>query len=277
MLLAAIGLKLLIIRLLDLVALWRSHRVKMIDVDSQIGQRAAGVSRRLVAYGATLLSVPVTLFLLVLTLQNMFQVTYVHPADGPHEMMVYVQTTTDINTMMAKIDALDRKVDGGRHHLHIGAMNDADSPFDWYLRDYTNVCYGFPTACSDPKPAVIISAVNNVQSSQTTYATPTANGKQPDYLFKRYHLRTWWDEGYKPPPCVPSPRDSCQGQPSWGGVGLFLWLSYGDYPPSSNAHFDLGRAIKNVWLWWWQRKPIGSTMGTTDMGLLIRKDLRMLP
>jgi hypothetical protein len=192
-------------------------------------------------------------------------------------MMVYVQTTTDINTMMAKIDALDRKVDGGRHHLHIGAMNGADSPFDWYLRDYTNVCYGFPTACSDPKPAVIISAVDNVQSSQTTYATPTANGKQPDYLFKRYHLRTWWDEGYKPPPCVPSLRDSCQGQPSWGGVGLFLWLSYGDYPPSSNAHFDLGRAIKNVWLWWWQRKPIGSTMGTTDMGLLIRKDLRMLP
>ncbi|HWS83393.1 MAG TPA: flippase activity-associated protein Agl23 [Ktedonobacteraceae bacterium] len=283
MLLAAIGLQPIVHTLRDAItdALKRvrtSLGAKAQDMSpdlsgEKIGTRFSASARA----SASVLSVPVTLFLLILTLQNMFQVTYVHAADGPHEMMVYVQTTTDINTVMAKIDALDRKVDGGRHHLHIGAMNGADSPFDWYLRDYTNVCYGFPTACSDPKPAVIISAVDSVRSSQTTYATPTANGKQPDYLFKRYHLRTWWDEGYKPPSCVPSPRDSCQGQPSWGGVGLFLWLSYGDYPPSSHAPFDLGRAIKNVWLWWWQRKPIGSTMGTTDMGLLIRKDLRMLP
>jgi uncharacterized protein (TIGR03663 family) len=283
MLLAAIGLKPVVLTLRDAI----TDALKRVRTSS--GAKAQGMSpdlssekvgTRFIASArasASILGVPVTLFLLVLTLQNMFQVTYVHAADGPHEMMVYVQTTTDVNTIMAKIDALDRKADGGRHHLPIGVMNGAETPFHWYLRDYTNVCYGFPTACSDPKPAVIISAVDSLRVSQTTYATPIANGKQPDYLFKRYHLRTWWDEGYKLPPCVPSPGNPCPEQLSWGGIGLFLWLSYGDNPPSSHAPFDLGRAIKNVWLWWWQRKPIGSTMGATDMGLLIRKDLRMLP
>ncbi|HEY4033952.1 MAG TPA: flippase activity-associated protein Agl23 [Ktedonobacteraceae bacterium] len=263
MLLAAIGLQVLVIRLLNLVVQWRLSRVKMIPTESQIGLSVASISKRPIAQGAMLLSVPVTLFLLVLTLQNMFQVTYVHPADGPHEMMIYVQTTTDVNTVMGKIDALDQKVDGGKHQLPIGVMTDAQWPFAWYLRDYTNVCFQFPTNCSDRNPAVIISAVSSLSTSQIEYATPTKNGKPPTYLFKRYHLRTWWDEGYKPPAA--------------GGVGLFVWLSYGDNPPSSKAPFDLGRAMKNIWLWWWQRRPIGSTMGSTDMGLLIRKDLRMLP
>jgi hypothetical protein len=178
-------------------------------------------------------------------------------------MMIYVQTTTDVDTVMAKIDTLDQKGDGGGHQLPIGVMAGAEWPFYWYLRDYTNVCNGFPTGCADPKPAVIISAVDSLSTAQIDYAMPTSNGEQPDYLFKSYHLRTWWDEGYKPP--------------EGGGVGLFSWLSYGDNPPSSNASFDLGQAIKNVWLWWWQRKPFGSTMGSTDMGLLIRKDLRMQP
>ena len=63
---------------------------------------------------------------------------------------------------------------------------------------------------------------------------------------------------------------------TWGGVGPLLWLSYGDNPPP-NAKFDLGRAVSNVWQWWWQRKAIGSTDGTYDMGLFIRKDLGVTP
>jgi uncharacterized protein (TIGR03663 family) len=262
MLLAAIGLQLLVIGLVNTVVQWRSDRMKAVAaVDGPIGQGTVRVCRRMVGRGAILLSVPATLFLLVLTLQNMFQVTYVHAADGPHEMMVYVQTTTDINIVIAKIAALDQKLDGGKHHLHIGVMAGAEWPFYWYLRDYTNVCYEFPIGCSDAEPPVIISAIDSLSSSQATYATPTADGKQPDYLFKRYHLRTWWDEGYKPKAA--------------GGIGLWLWLSYGDVPPSPHASFNLGRAIENVWLWWWQRKAIGSTMGSTDMGLLIRKDVKM--
>ncbi len=55
--------------------------------------------------------------LLLPTLHNMYEVAYVHPADGPHEMLVYVQTTTDVNVVMAKIDALDKKLYNGKHLL----------------------------------------------------------------------------------------------------------------------------------------------------------------
>jgi uncharacterized protein (TIGR03663 family) len=215
----------------------------------------------------------VALFLLILTLQNMFQVTYVHYADGPQEMMIYVQSTADVTTVMDKIDLLDQKIYRGKHLLNIGVVADASWPFYWYLRDYTNVCYGFPTGCADANPEVIVTGGDK---SQDQPVTSTSTGKASDYLFHQYALRSWWDEGYKPPPCVASTTISCQGQPTWGGVGPLLWLSYGD-TPVAGAQFDPGLAARNVWDWWWFRKPFGSTNGATGMGLFIRSDLGVNP
>ena len=63
----------------------------------------------------------------------------------------------------------------------------------------------------------------------------------------------------------------------WSGSGWpWLWLSYGDNPPPG-AKFDLGKAVSNVWQWWWDRKAIGSTDGAYGMGLFIRKDLGVTP
>ena len=223
-----------------------------------------------------LASVVFAVLLLLPTLHNMYEVSYVHAADGPHEMMVYVQTTTDVNTVMAKIDALDKKLNGGNHQLRIGVMTDAEWPFVWYLRDYPNTCLGFPTYCGDASTIpVIITGGDNLYTAQQQYASASAKGAT--YLFHQYHMRTWWDEGYKPPPCIPSKANSnCAGQQTWGGVGVGLWLSYGDNPPPG-ARFNLGLAAKNVWDWWWQRKAIGSTQGSYDMGLLIRSDLGVTP
>ena len=90
-------------------------------------------------------------------------------------------------------------------------------------------------------------------------------------------MRTWWDEGYKPAPCVPTKaNNNCVGQQTWGGVGPLLWLSYGDNPPPG-AKFNLGLAAKNVWDWWWYRKAIGSTDGAYLMGLFVRKGLNVNP
>ena len=223
-----------------------------------------------------LASVVFAVLLLLPTLHNMYEVSYVHAADGPHEMMVYVQTTTDVNTVMAKIDALDKKLNGGNHQLRIGVMTDAEWPFVWYLRDYPNTCLGFPTYCGDASTIpVIITGGDNLYTAQQQYASASAKGAT--YLFHQYHMRTWWDEGYKPPPCIPSKaNNNCAGQQTWGGVGVGLWLSYGDNPPPG-ARFNLGLAAKNVWDWWWQRKAIGSTQGSYDMGLLIRSDLGVTP
>src|SRR5581483_230989 len=225
--------------------------------------------RGVFAISRAILGAVLAVLLLAPTLQNMYQLTFVHAGDGPHEMMVYVQTTTDVNIVMAKIAALDQKLTGGKHVLSIGVMNDADWPFYWYLRDYTNVCFDYPATCKGLSPDVIISGGDNLGTAQAQYALSTSVGKAPQYLYHQYHLRSWWDEGYKPIPCVPSKTNTCQGQPTWGGVGPLLWLSYGDNPPPG-ATFNPGLAARNIWQWWWQRKAIGSTDGSYDMGLFIR-------
>ncbi|GCE25431.1 hypothetical protein KDA_09150 [Dictyobacter alpinus] len=224
----------------------------------------------------TILGVLVTLGLLFLTLQNMFQVTFVHYADGPHEMMIYVQSTMDVHTVMRKIDQVDKEKYHGQHKINIGVMSEVSWPFYWYLRDYPNVCYGFPTSCANANPEVILTGGDNLDKNQTHNSPGYSSSKTSSYLFHRYHLRSWWDEGYKPRPCVPSAAHSCHGEPTWGGVGPLLWLSYGDTPPE-NAQFDPVLASTRIWDWWWTRKPFGNDAGATDMGFFMRSDLGVSP
>ncbi len=268
MILAALGLDPVVLRVVNWVKKRRNST-------RSAGYRVqSGKIRDAWADGGAIFGAFIAIVLIILTLQNMFQLTYVHYADAPHEMMIYVQTTTDVNIVMNKVEALDQRLYAGKHLLNIGVMPDAGWPFYWYLRDYTNVCYGFPTGCRKANPEVIIVGGDSIAKYQSQYATQT-NGV-PAFLFHQYHLRAWWDEGYKPAACVTSATNSCEGQPGWGGIGPLLWLSYGDNPPAQ-AQFDPGLAFMHVWQWWWERRAIGSTAGTTDMGLFIRSDLRMSP
>ena len=209
------------------------------------------------ATSISFLGVIMAVLLLLPTVHNMYEVAYVHPADGPHEMMVYVQTTTDVNTVMSKVDALDQKMFGGKHQMQIGLTGDATWPYAWYLRDYPNVCFDFPTGCPGWKNVpVIIGGGDNPYGLEQQYGGAANN---PDkYAYQQYKMRTWWDEGYKPP--------------ATGGIGPGLWLSYGDNPPA-NAKFNLGLAAQHIWQWWWQRRAIGDTGGAYDMVLFIRNDL----
>jgi uncharacterized protein (TIGR03663 family) len=286
MLLAAIGLEPVVVTLFNLVRNWFS-RSSQEKVSKRASASANGQNGRtspvwnpqprpkvgVFAGSTAVVGFVVAILLLLPTLHNMYEVTYVHPADGPHEMMVYVQTTPDVNTVMAKVDALDQKLYGGKHLLSIGLTADATWPFAWYVRDYANVCFNFPSGCpqlANTMP-VIITGGDNLYSVESQYA-----GSGKDYLFHQYHMRTWWDEGYKPPPCVPSKTDDCAGQPSWGGVGVGLWLTYGDNPPP-DGKFNFGLAAQHIWQWWWDRRAIGDTGGTYDMGLFIRKGLGVTP
>jgi uncharacterized protein (TIGR03663 family) len=272
MLLAAIGLEPAVTRVVQLVK-ERLQQRKMANLNEnetpvlrpgslpKIGLRSAS---------GALLTCVVAVLLLTLTLQNMYQVTYVHYADGPHEMMIYVQTTTDVDTIMAKVNELDQKLDGGKHLLSVGLTSDATWPLIWYLHDYPNTCLDYPTGCSATAKniPIIITGGDNLYGYQSQYSAA--------YNYQQYHMRTWWDEGYKPAPCIPTKTVKCDSTQTSTGVGLGLWLSYGDNPPQG-ATFNLGRAISNVWQWWWQRKAIGSTTGSYDMGLFIRKDLNVHP
>jgi uncharacterized protein (TIGR03663 family) len=206
------------------------------------------------------------LILLAPTLQNMFQLSYIHQADAPHEMMIYVQTSTDINIVMDKIQQIDQKLYGGKHEVPIGVTNDTTWPFAWYVRDYTNVCFQFPTGCPATAQSIpiIIGSGDELLTMQPQYAQ--------SYQYHQYHLRTQWDQGYMPPPCVKSATDSCSIPQPYVGVGPWLWLSYGDSPPK-DAKFDLVRAATNIWNWWWHRTSFGSVTGSYDMGLFINNSV----
>ena len=288
LLLAAIGLEPVVMTLVNLVKTrfarssvgalsgvrFNPGPAEDVGARGRVGWLGALVGAR--SAGTALVGAVLAVLLLLPTLQNMREVSYVHAADGPHEMMVYVQTTTDVNIVMQKIDALDQKLYGGKHLLPIGVMNDAVWPFVWYLRDYKNVCLYYPDSCPGIAKTipVIISGGDNLYTAESQYGGSAA--KPGEYLYHQYHMRTWWDEGYKPPPCVPVKAGDCAEQPTWGGVGPGLWLSYGDNPPPG-ASFNLGLATQHIWQWWWQRRPFGSTDGAYDMALFIRSDLGVTP
>jgi uncharacterized protein (TIGR03663 family) len=223
-----------------------------------------------------LFGVIVAVLLLLPTIHNMYEVSYVHPADGPHEMLVYVQTTTDVNIIMDRINRVDQQHFGGKHQLFIGVTDDATWPFAWYLRDYPNLCFGFPEKCPTWKNTVpiIISGGDDPYGDINAYAP--ANGT---YLYHEYQMRSWWDEGYKLPACPPGqkPSSTCSDPGLGSGVGPLLWLSYGDAPPPG-APFNLGLTFQRLWNWWWQRQPFGGTESNHyDMELFIQKGLGVTP
>jgi hypothetical protein len=270
MLLAAIGLEPAVVTLINVIKRPAPTAAVAESGSVLVPPSPMRSKPRGIAVAGAAFTLLLAVLLLLPTLENMYQVSQVHAADGPHEMMVYVQTTPDVNLVMNKLDLLDQKLDGGKHTLSIGVTGDATWPFAWYLRDYSNVCFQFPSGCGQNAQNVqaIVVGGDNLYSIQSQYGS--------QFAFHQYHMRTWWDEGYKPAPCVPNKTTDCKGQPTWGGVGPLLWLSYGNTPPP-NAKFDLRRAANNIWQWWWTRKAIGSTEGSYDMGLLIRKDIGVTP
>src|SRR5581483_6157346 len=268
MMLAAIGLEPIVLTLWQMIKDW-SARFIVPSGERVLATPALQRSSRNVIFvrGSAIFGAVMAKLLLLPTLHNMYEVTYVHAADAPHEMMIYVQTTTDVNIVMAKIDALDQRLYGGRHQLPIGVMGDATWPFAWYLRDYTSVCYNFPANCPTNEP-VILAGGDNLPGVFAQYSK--------DYLYHQYHMRTQWDQGYMMPKCVPSSTNPCTDPQPYIGVGPLLWLSYGDNPPPG-ATFNLGLAAQNVWQWWWDRKDVAATNGSYDMALLFRSGIGMDP
>ncbi|PZW33030.1 uncharacterized protein (TIGR03663 family) [Thermosporothrix hazakensis] len=226
-------------------------------------QRKKPCGRHISAFGGLVLAC----MALIVTLQNMFQVNYVHAEDAPHEMMIYVQTTTDVNAVMKQIEALDREYYHGKHEISIAVTRDATWPFAWYLRNYSNVAF----QNSDVHMCVLPRENADVMiAGGHCIGGVLAKGKGT-YQALRYSMRRQWDQGYMPPRCVPQQGKTCEEQP-YIGVGPLLWLSYGDNPPPG-AQFDPMRAACTIWYWWWDRRAIGSTNGSFDMVILLRNDL----
>ncbi|HET8907152.1 MAG TPA: flippase activity-associated protein Agl23 [Ktedonobacterales bacterium] len=227
----------------------------------------------------TIVAAALALALFIPMVHSMVELAYIHPADGPHEMMVYVQTTTDVTSAMAKIEAADKKLHGGNHQLEIWVGQGEEWPMYWYLRDYYLDAHPGMYVSVDPNltqkfaqgatvPDVLFLLPSDAQAFMAAH---------PGYHAREYKLRSWWDEAYKPLPCVPSKAVKCSNAANWGsGVGLGNYLSYGSNPPP-NATFNLGRATSRLWNWLWYRQPLGDVNGSYDFTLVVRDGLPMQP
>ncbi|HKD76709.1 MAG TPA: hypothetical protein VKB76_14490, partial [Ktedonobacterales bacterium] len=214
------------------------------------------------------------LVLLVPTVWNMQRVSFYEPSVAPNEMLIYVQTTTDVTNTMSKIAALEKWKHGA---LTIGVTSGAEWPFVWYLKDYKNVYYSYTPGTGGVQPDVILS------ESDTDTSTITSAFTQGQYATHHYHLRWWWDESYKLPGCSKTKTTNCTSPATWdSGDGPFLWLSYGTKPPAGckdltkaacdpqNAPFNGADAAQRYWNWLWLRQNISGTQpGSTDFDMFI--------
>jgi hypothetical protein len=221
------------------------------------------------ALTALVLLVPMVFGMLVLSHQD--------AANGPHEMFVYVQTTPDVQRVMGKIGQADAALYGGQHQVKIAIGTGEEWPFYWYLRDYwldphpsTYVYWDYPVASANaPQEDVLILT----QEDAATFMAKHPTG----YREQVYSLRSWWDEGYKPLPCIATATKACSASSQWGsGVGLGVWLSYGDTPPP-NAHFNPRLATGRLWNWLWHRTALGSTQGSYNFVFIVRNGVPIQP
>jgi uncharacterized protein (TIGR03663 family) len=225
---------------------WRTANEELVSAWARIRGVLAGSIGWLGTIAALVLLIP--------TMWNMHEVSYINPSNSYAEMMVYVQSTTYVNTVMDKITAVDQKLDGGTKQIRIGLMNGAEWPFSWYLRDYPNVCYGYPSSCPSWTGKVPVILGGDDDALYTLEDTLNAT-----YHFQRWVMRGQFDQGYMPAPCIATKGQICPTQ-SYTGYGPLLWLSYGDNPPDK-ASFNFKLAFQHIWNWWWYRTPFGTTDG----------------
>jgi uncharacterized protein (TIGR03663 family) len=246
------------------------------------GGRAVQRAYRAVAWRSVgaIAAAALALALFIPMVHSMVELAYVEPADGPHEMMVYVQTTPDVTAAMAKINAADQRLHAGNHQLQIWVGQGEEWPMYWYLRDYyldphpgTYVSFD-PASLTDkfaegvPAPDVLILLPPDAATFMAAH---------PGYHAKQYKLRSWWDESYKLPLCSATVKSMCTTSADWGtGVGLGNYLSYGSQLPAS-AKFDLGRPTNRLWNWLWHRQPLGDVNGSYDFTLVVRDGLPIQP
>jgi hypothetical protein len=213
------------------------------------------------------------LFLLVPMLNGMLILSQRDAANGPQEMLVYVQTTPDVDHIMSYIAQADKTLYGGRHEISIGVGPGQEWPFYWYLRDYPNTRFQYQAGTKGTPPVDVM--ILDPGGQQTGADAQGFLALHPTgYQTRQYRLRAWWDENYKP---APPAHPDANSQFIVYGVGLGNYLTYGSFPPAKGAHFDLATAAGRVWAWVWTRQPLGDVHGSTDFVTIVRDGMPKLP
>ncbi len=103
-------------------------------------------------------------------------------ADVPRDMLVYTQTSPDVQRVMNEIDELSALLTGGKH-LEVIYDSHVSWPFQWYLRDY------------DQKRFVGSAMTDSADDAAIILAGPgTSPEMLANYTATEYVLRWWFPE-----------------------------------------------------------------------------------
>jgi uncharacterized protein (TIGR03663 family) len=113
------------------------------------------------------------------------RLAFAHPAD-PAELLVQVQTSSDVPGIRDEIVALERRVraaTGRSPTLEVDSWGGTGWPWAWYLRDLPAGYYDFSTPSLVPRAQIALVAAPNLEAVQ---------GRFTGYVARRFRLRVWW-------------------------------------------------------------------------------------
>ncbi len=198
-----------------------------------------------------LASLPVFLVLLILEIHSTFLLNYADAAN-PTEMLIYVQTSQDVPTVVGEVNGLANKTGQGKN-LSIGLDNTdvGGWPFIWYLRDYKGVsetsAFGSP-ACNGQYCSALIML-------ETQYDANSAFLLK-HYVVQKYRWNWWFPEDYKQwfPDHATALGQTLQGK------------------STAVQPLPTGAELNSLWNWMFYRQPFGQR-GARWMYFLVRRDL----
>lgn len=186
-----------------------------------------------------------------------FRLTY-RNNDTPVEMLVYVQSGSDVQWAMDKMATLSTLTTGGRDMVF---LYDADVawPFEWYLRNYTKKVYQ-PTIAGPPAADVTMAFVYRDKDNTSK---PYLESR---FYPIRYYIFNWWfpEDTYRSvrtlverlaPETIPE-----QGLDGQLGLGDALRAIF-SYPGQARA-----------WRFYMFREIL-SPLGAREFALYVRRDL----
>ncbi len=171
-----------------------------------VGWVAAGVLRRLGQRSAAQVALlTVVALLAVATIRFAVIASFIN-GDIANEPLIYVQSSPMVTEVMADLDAISERIEGGRN-LKIAYDNHSSWPFSWYLRDYPNAFF-FGASPQEYADSVRGASVVLVGNENELALKPLVNG----YVRHEYKMRWWFPEDYRDVKEVTEPDPATPGQ-----------------------------------------------------------------